>query len=424
MAHCSNCSRRDFVRLALGGSAALGMAAKYGVPFALAQDKTAPAKAKACILFWMQGAQSQLDTWDLKPGTEFGGPFKPIATSAGGVEICEHLPRTAKQMDKVSLVRTLNSRDPNHDTATYFLHTGYRENPDLQYPHVGSVIVEELGPGKTDLPGCIVLGGEPPAGAAYLPADRGPAIIDRLTNPTDDLIATNEYFTKGTLERRWKLLRGFEEDWNRKHADSRIAERERTYERAWKVLSSADLKAFEVAKEPEAVRKAYGDTPLGKAALLARRLVQTGVRFVEIQYGSWDTHSDNFGGHKRLMGDIDGPYAALLEDLSRSGMLADTMVILMGEFGRTPKINVGQGRDHWTKCWSACLSGGGIAGGRVIGKTNENGTDITERPVSVADFYATIYKCFGVNPDKKYMGPGSRPTRILEGGDVVKELLA
>ena len=124
------------------------------------------------------------------------------------------------------------------------------------------------------------------------------------------------------------------------------------------------------------------------------------------------------------MGDIDGPFAALLEDLSRTGLLSETMVILMGEFGRTPRINVGQGRDHWTKCWSACLAGGGIAGGRVVGKTNADGTDIAERPVSVADFYATIYKCFGVNPDKKYMGPGSRPTRILEGGDVVKELLS
>src|SRR6185436_1175657 len=159
---CPNCSRRDFVRLAVGASAAGGLAAKFGVPLAGAQQSAA--KAKACILLWMQGAQSQLDTWDLKPGTDSGGPFKPIPTTAGGVEICEHLPKTAKQMDKVALVRTLNSRDPNHDTATYFLHTGYRQNPDLLYPHVGSVLVEELGQGKTDLPGCIVLGGEPTAG--------------------------------------------------------------------------------------------------------------------------------------------------------------------------------------------------------------------------------------------------------------------
>src|SRR5262245_19436961 len=422
MAHCPNCSRRKFVRMSLGAGAAAGMASKFGFPFALAQSAST-VKAKACILLWMQGAQSQLDTWDLKPGTETGGPFKPIPTASPGVQICEHLPKTAKQMDKVALLRTLNSRDPNHDTATYFLHTGYRQNPDLQYPHLGSVLVEELGQGKTDLPGCIVLGGEPPAGAAYLSADRGPAIIDRLDNPTADLIATNEYFAKGTLERRWKLLRGFEEDWNKKHADSKIDVRERTYERAWKILSSADLKASEIAKEPDAVKKAYGDTPFGKAALLARRLVQTGVRFVEIQYGSWDTHSDNFGGHKRLLGDIDTPYAALLDDLAKSGMLADTMVVLMGEFGRTPRINIGQGRDHWSRCWSACLAGGGIAGGRVIGKTDELGMEIKERPVSVADLYATIYHCFGVNPDKKYAGPGSRPTKILEGGDMVKELL-
>jgi hypothetical protein len=423
MSHCPNCSRRDFVRLALGASAAAGIGSKFGLPAALARQ-TKPAKAKACILFWMQGAQSQIDTWDPKPGTEFGGPFKAIPTASRAIQISEHLPKTAKQMDKVSLIRTLNSKDPNHDTATYFLHTGYRENPNLQHPHVGSVILEELGPGKTDLPGCIVLGGDPPAGAAYLAADRGPAIIDRLENPSADLVSSTEYFSKGTLDRRWQLLKGFEEDWNRKHQDARVDAREKTYERARKILASADLKAFELSKEPDPVRKLYGETPLGRAALLARRLVQTGVRFVEIQYGSWDTHSDNFGGHKRLMADIDTPYAALLEDLSRSGMLQDTMVLLMTEFGRTPRINVGQGRDHWARNWCACLAGGGFAGGRVIGRTNELGTDIEERPVSVGDLYATLYSAFGIDPDKKYMTPGARPVKVLDGGEAVRELFA
>ncbi|MBV8878534.1 MAG: DUF1501 domain-containing protein, partial [Planctomycetaceae bacterium] len=345
-----------------------------------------------------------------------------IPTASKAIQISEHLPKSARQMDKVSIIRTLNSKDPNHDTATYYLHTGYRENPDLQHPHVGSVILEELGPGKTDLPGCVVLGGDPPAGAAYLPADRGPAIIDRLENPSADLVASTEYFAKGTLDRRWKLLRGFEEDWNRKHQDTRVDAREKTYERAWKILASADLKAFELSKEPDPVRKLYGETPLGRAALLARRLVQTGVRFVEIQYGSWDTHSDNFGGHKRLMADIDTPYAALLEDLGKTGMLQDTMVLLMTEFGRTPRINVGQGRDHWSKNWCACLAGGGIAGGRVIGRTNEFGLEIEDRPVGIPDLYATLYHAFGVDTDKKYLTPGARPLKILDGGEVVKEL--
>jgi hypothetical protein len=379
-------------------------------------------KAKACILLWMQGAQSQIDTWDLKPGTETGGPFKEIETAARGVRICEHLPRTARQMDKVSLIRTLQSKDPNHDTATYMLHTGYRQNSDLQHPHIGSIVLEELGAGKTDLPGCIVLGGEPPAGSAYLPADRNPAVFDKLDNPGEDVVASTEYFPKGTLDRRWRMLKAFDEDWLKGRQDGRVDARRRAYERAWKILSSADLKAFEVGLEPEAVRKAYGPTPFGRALLLARRLVQSGVRFVEVQIGSWDSHSDNFGAHKGLMGQIDGPYAALLEDLGRSGLLSETLVLLMSEFGRTPRINGAQGRDHWTRNWCACLAGGGIAGGRVVGRTDAAGVEVADRPVSVQELFATVYASLGVKPEKEYTTGGGRPLRILDPAAPVHEL--
>jgi len=418
---CPRCSRRDFVRMAVGTSAAAGLTARFGMPWAGSQPQ-AGSKAKACILLWMQGAQSQLDTWDLKPGTPTGGPFREIETAARGIRICEHLPFTAKQMDKISLIRTLNSRDPNHDTATYFLHTGYRQNSDLQHPHLGSVILEELGPSKTDLPGCIVIGGDPPAGAAYLLPERGPAIFDKLDHPTEDVLQATDYFPKGTLERRWLLLREFEADWNKRHEDSRVESRERTYDRAWKVLKSADLKAFDLAREPEPVRKAYGATPFGRALLMARRLVQTGVRFVEVQIGSWDSHADNFNAHKKLMTDIDAPYAALIDDLSRSGLLADTLVVLMSEFGRTPRINAAQGRDHWTRNWCACLAGGGVAGGRVVGRTDQAGMEVEDRPVAVADLFATIYRVLGVNPEKQYKSGAGRPMKILEGGEPVKEL--
>jgi hypothetical protein len=420
MDRCPACSRRDFVRVAIGASAAAGLSAKAGIPFALPQERGA--KARACILLWMQGAQSQIDTWDPKPGTETGGPFRAIETASAGVRICEHLPRTARQMDKVSLVRTVHSKDPNHDTATYMLHTGYRQNSDLQHPHVGSIVLEELGPGKTDLPGCVVVGGEPPAGAAYLPAERGPAVFDKLDNPGEDVLPSTEYFPKGTLDRRWRLLRSFEEDWIRRHEDARVEARRRAYERAWKVLSSADLKAFDLSREPDAVRKSYGAHPFGRAVLLARRLVQSGVRFVEVQMGSWDTHADNFGGHKRLLADLDGPVAALLEDLARSGMLSETLVLLMSEFGRTPRVNAAQGRDHWTRNWSVCLAGGGIAGGRLVGRTDEAGMEIRERPVSVGDLFETVYSCFGIRTDKEYTSGGGRPIRILEAGERVKEL--
>ncbi|HYE99898.1 MAG TPA: DUF1501 domain-containing protein [Planctomycetota bacterium] len=411
---CPACSRRDFVRITVGASALAGL----GLPAAAAVG----GPAKACILLWMRGAQSQIDTWDLKPGTESGGPFKEIETTAPGVRICEHLPRTARHMDKVGLVRTLHSRDPNHETAEYLLHTGYRQNTALQHPHVGSVLLQELGPGRTDLPGCIVLGGDTPAGSAYLPAERNPAVFDKLDNPGEDLVASTDYFPKGTLDRRWRLLQAFEEDWARTRQDARAEARRHAYARAMKTLSSADLKAFDLSKEPEPVRKAYGAHPFGRAVLLARRLVQAGVRFVEVQLGSWDSHSDNFGAHKTLMGALDGPYAALLEDLARTGMLSETLVLLMGEFGRTPRINAGEGRDHWTRNWCACLAGGGIAGGRVVGRTDAQGMDIAERPVGVGDLFATVYRCFGIKTSKEYVSGGGRPIRILEEGSAVSEL--
>lgn len=410
---CANCSRRDFVRIALASSAAAGLG--------VAQEARG-GRAKACILLWMQGAQSQIDTWDLKPGTETGGYFREIETAARGVRICEHLPRTARQMDKVSLIRTLQSKDPNHDTATYFLHTGYRQNSDLPHPHVGSVILQELGPGKTDLPGCIVLGGEPPAGSAYLPADRNPAVFDKLDKPAEDVVASTEYFPKGTLARRWEMLNAFDKDWLKAREDARVDARRRAYDRAWRILSSADLKAFDLSPEPETVRKAYGPGAFGRALLLARRLVQTGVRFVEVQIGSWDSHADNFGAHKSLMGEIDGPYAALLEDLGRSGLLSETLVLLMSEFGRTPRINAAQGRDHWTRNWCAALAGGGVAGGRVVGRTDAVGLDVAERPVSVPELFATIYDRLGVKPEKEYVTGGGRPIRILDPADPVREL--
>jgi hypothetical protein len=284
------------------------------------------------------------------------------------------------------------------------------------------VILEELGAAKTDLPGCIVLGGEPPAGAAYLPAERGPAIFDKLDNPSEDLVQSTEYFPKGTLERRWSLYRDFEPEWTKKHDDARVQARERTYERAWKVLSSADVKAFDLAREPETVRKLYGPSPFGRALLTARRLVQTGVRFVEVQIGSWDSHADNFNAHERLLRLIDGPYAALLEDLARSGLLDETLVLLMSEFGRTPRINSARGRDHWTKNWCATLGGAGVAGGRVVGRTDATGQGIEDRPVSIPDLFATIYRVFGVSPEKEHLAGGGRPLKILEGGEPVKEL--
>ncbi len=419
--HKCGCSRRDFVKLTLGASAGAGIASKFGLPL-FAQD--APSgKAKQCILLWMAGAPSQLDTFDPKPGADTGGPFKSISTTADGIEICEHLPKVAEQMKHMSLIRTVNSKDPNHDTATYMLHTGYRRVPDTDHPHIGSVVITELGEKATDLPGCVVLGGDPPAGAGYLASDKGPLVLDKLENPTEDL-GEPPFVDRDRLARRYNLLQAFDKKFNKDYAeDTRVEARKRAQERAHKVLTSDNLKAFEVKNESDATRKAYGDTDFGRAVLIARRLIQTGVRFVEVQLGDWDTHTDNFTRVKRNLGILDPAFGALIGDLADKKMLQDTMVVWMGEFGRTPQVNASNGRDHFSRAWSVALAGGGIQPGRLIGKTDSIGMEIKERPVSVGDLYATMYKCFGIDTEKKYMSSAKRPMKILEAGEPVKELL-
>lgn len=412
MSTSCGCSRRDFIRLSIGTSMAAFAPLAWGL-----QD-TRTAKAKRMILLWMAGAPSQLDTLDLKAGN---GPFRGIDTAVDGVRICEHLPRVAKQMKKVSLIRSVNSKDPNHDTATYMLHTGYRKAADTSHPHFASVIVNELG-SKTDLPGCVVLGGNPPAGPAYLPPETGPVVLDKLENPTED-VKLAKGMSKERLEKRWKLLREFEDPFVKAHDSSELDARSKAYERAYRVLTSKRVGAFDISKEPESLRIKYGGTPFGNACLMARRLLEADVRFVEVILADWDTHVENFTGHEKLLKTLDPAWSALLEDLEQKGMLQDTLVLWMGEFGRTPNVNASQGRDHFARAWSVALAGGGIQGGRVVGATDEKGMEIKDRPVSVSDLFSTVYACFGVGTTKEFNTQAGRPLKILEGGAPVKELL-
>ncbi len=414
------CNRRGFLTMSLGLTAGAALASRLGLS-ALGQDTptAALAKAKRCIVLWMMGAPSQMDTWDPKPGTETGGPFKDIETAADGIRIAEHMPRIARQMDKVSLIRTVTSRDPNHDTAQYLLHTGWRRAADVEHPALGAVITQELGLQVADLPGGVVLGSTPPSGAGYLDAASGPIVFDRLASPAEDVLA-NASNPRDRFEQRWKLLKRAEERFAAGHEDARVEQRRRAYEKAYQVLTSERVKAFDVRKEPEESRRAYGDSDYGRALLMSRRLVEAGVRFVEVMYGDWDTHRDNFGQVKTLLDQTDGPIAALLEDLARRGLLQETLVLWMGEFGRTPRINGSNGRDHWTT-WSVAMAGGGIQGGRVVGRTDPLGMSIAERPVPVGDLFATIYSCFGIDPGKQLVTV-PRPMKVVEAGTPVKEL--
>jgi uncharacterized protein (DUF1501 family) len=420
MEPCPNCapSRRDFIRVTLATSAGAALASRFGLAYG---QEAAGAKAKSVILLWMQGAASQFETWDPKPGADTGGPTK-AADTGRGYAINARLERMSKLAAKYSVIRTLNSNDPNHETARYLLHTGHRRIDTVDYPHLGSLISSELGMKAEGLPGCVALGGDSGIGSGFLPPDTTPFFIEKIDKPTED-IALAPGMTKWRLDDREALLKAQNDSFRKDHDDRKVAEHQKAAERALALMRSPHIKAFDVDKEPEEAKKLYGPTPFGRACLLARRLVQAGTRFVEVSLGDWDTHADNFNRTDKLIEQLDPGFSALLTDLERQSMLDETLVIWLSEFGRTPRVNIVNGRDHFSKAWSCVLAGGGIQGGRVVGKTNVDGTAVAERPVPVADLYATIYKQLGIDTEKKFHSGTGRPVKVLDSGEPVKELL-
>jgi hypothetical protein len=409
------------MRLTVGTAAGAALASKFGLSWA--QDAVNPAKATArsVILLWMQGAPSQLDTFDLKPGTETGGPFKAIDTAAQGIRISEHLPLLAGEFKNVSLLRTVNSRDPNHETAVYYLHTGYRQEPTVERPSLGCLVSRELGDPNFDLPAFVSFG-QYTIGPGLLGPRYMPFTIEDISKPLENVLLPQGVNPQRMRDRE-KLLRAQEEDFRKDHPGRQMDDHKEAYETAQKIVHSKQLSAFDLSKESESTRKAYGDNAFGKGCLTARRLVEAGVKFVEVQLGDWDTHDNNFERTKKLMHTLDPAMSSLVRDLRDRKLLDSTLVVCMGEFGRTPQINAANGRDHFTKAWSVALAGGGIQGGRVVGRTNASGLDVVERPVGVADLFATFYHVLGIDGNQKLMTPESRPVKILESGDIVKELL-
>ncbi len=423
MSECRGCNggRRDFIKIAFGASAAAALSGKFYQPL---YAETKKAKAKAVILLWMQGGPSQLDTFDPKPGAETGGPHKAIETKTKGSLVSEHLPRVAAVSDKLSILRTIFSKDPNHDTARYLLHTGYRTDPTIDHPHLGSLIAKELGMTAEGLPGCITIGKDSnSAGSGYLPSELAPLLVEKIDNPLEDL-KLPQGVNKFRLGDRERLLAAQNEGFASVHADPRVESQQKAYDRALALMKSPHLKAFDISDEPDETKKLYGNAGFGKACLMARRLVEAGVRFVEVTLADWDTHADNFNRTKGLMGELDPGMSGLLTDLDRRKMLSETMVVWLGEFGRTPRVNAGNGRDHWTKAFCAAAAGGGLAGGRAIGRTSSTGVETVDRPVSVQDLFATIYGQLGIDTSKKYMSQTGRPVKILDGGEPIKELLS
>jgi hypothetical protein len=418
--------RRGFLKLA--GFAGLSWLAPVGELLAQqAKEKPRPANsADAVIVLWMGGGPSQLETFDppTRHPRDISGETKAISTAVGGIQIAEGLPRVAEQMEHLSIIRSMVSKEGDHERGTYTLKTGYRPDPTvgtMGHPSLGSIIWDRMPSSRTDIPQHIsifpgawparggFLGDKYDAFKVYDPAQKVPDVELRVPDVRDqvrmkDLDVVESAFARGRV--RQVQATGHRE----------------TIDRARTMMSSAQLKAFDISQEPAKVREAYGDTPFGRGCLAARRLVEVGVRCVEVTLDGWDTHVNNYTLTRNLVGILDPAFAALLKDLRERDLLRKTIVLCLGEFGRTPRINPAGGRDHWPDGFSVALAGGPIRPGKVIGATDPQGSKKVERPVAVGDLHATVLAALGLNPKEPNPSPLGRSVRLAEG-DPVKELL-
>lgn len=414
-------SRRSFLHhftLGTAGAITLGWQDRM----ALQADELRK-RGMSCILLFMRGAPSQFETFDPKPGTNNGGPTKAIETAAGGIRIAEGWENVATQMNDISLIRSLtNNKEGNHDRAVYQLHTGYVQSQTVRHPSLGAIASAELGPDEFDLPHFVAIGHRAGIiGSGFLGTAVAPfAVLDpnKVPNNTELPTGTNG----GRFVRRHNLLKDLEEDFAEAGGKSRVENHRLLYDNARKMVLSPRLKAFDLSQEKDSVRDRYGRNGFGQGCLLARRLVEQGVTFVEVESPGWDTHADNFSRVKAQAGVVDPAFAILIADLKERGLLEKTLVIWMGEFGRTPRINAKTGRDHHPLSFNAALAGGGIKGGQVIGATNAEGTDVEKRPVSVPDLFCTFCHALQINPRKENISPLGRPLTITDKGQPVREL--
>ncbi|SFI06057.1 DUF1501 domain-containing protein [Planctomicrobium piriforme] len=429
-------SRRDLMRLLAAGYSATSLSG--WLPLLARAHAAEIEKPRTCILLWMPGGPSQLDTFDPKPGHENGGEFAAIDTSVSGIQICEHLPQLARHMDQIALIRSMKTKEGDHSRATYHLRTGYRPGGPIQYPALGSLVANEYRELPGDLPHYVSILSDPFLNpAAYASGFLGPQFAPlQVGNSRGNRNApASEYgaplevrdiaLAPGiSLERnleRMQLLEFTDGQFAKDRTGLPTASHAAAYQQAYRMMQSPAMKAFRLEEEPATIRDAYGKNRFGQACLLARRLVEVGVPFIEVALNGvdggqlgWDTHQQNFASVKGLCQVLDAGCAALLSDLKGRGLLETTTIIWMGEFGRTPIINGMGGRDHFPNAWSVFLAGGGIRGGQVYGSTTEAGTEIKDSPVAVNQLFATILSALGLDPKKQNLSDVGRPIRLAE----------
>src|SRR5438477_2859650 len=375
-------SRRGFLRCLAAGSAVAGL---RWSDFLSARAAELKKQGKACILLWMAGGPSQFETFDPKPGADTQGPTKAIATSVPGIQIAEHWTQMAPMMRDVALIRSMTSKEGNHGRATYLLHTSYPPSGGITHPGFGSLVAQQLGGADFDLPHFVSISGQS-VGPSFLGVRYAPFVVTDPNQKPDNLMPP---VGPDRLDRRLGLMKELEAPLGRSGAAPLVREHQALYGQTARTALSPRAKAFDLAREPEKARDAYGRSAFGQGCLMARRLIEAGVTFVEVQSGGWDTHGNELPALKALIPPVDRGTAALLADLKTRGLLEKTLVIWMGEFGRTPRINLQAGRDHYPEAFNLAIAGAGVKGGQVIGRTNPLGSEVAERPVSVPDLFCT-----------------------------------
>ncbi len=427
-------NRREFLHV----GALTGLGLSLG-GFFRAQAARADAKAfahfdgtaKSVIHVWLPGGWAQQETFDPKPlaPADYRGEFAAIDTKLVGVQFNEKLAKTAAIADKIAVIRSMTHGEAAHERGTHNMFTGYRPSPAVTYPSFGSVVSHELGP-RADLPPyvCIPNLPAPDAGGGYLGSGYGPFAIG--SDPADGNFAVRDLALPGGVDparfaTRQRLRESVGRHFQRLEDTGSIAALDSFYERAYALVSSTEARAaFDMRAEADAIKDEYGRNQAGQRMLLARRLVESGVRFVTLSYGGWDMHQKIRDGINNTLPQFDQAFAALVTDLDRRGLLDSTLVMVSSEFGRTPRINADAGRDHWPKVFSVVLAGGGVKAGHVHGASDAIAAEPQDSPVSVEDLAATVYHCLGIVAEKELMAPGNRPIEIVDGGTVRKELLA